>query len=217
MAEESLAVLAKISSNVYYIGDVAKMNAGCPYQVIPASINDDVGLCAMAVYEKGRNRVLAIKGTSLRGTDIGQDISMVLGGTGSYTLVQPTLDLGRRLISQYNVNLITGHSLGGYIAEILATTVRIAGASFCGPGVNGPVIKLGGKETSGFQNIQYEHDALGNFNCAVYQHVQWSVYCDMSGHSIDGMVEYFKARPGVTNRNVVSRSSSHMTGYYYPN
>ena len=88
----------------------------------------------MAVYEKGRNRVLAIKGTSLRGTDIGQDISMVLGGTGSYTLVQPTLDLGRRLISQYNVNLITGHSLGGYIAEILATTVRIAGASFCGPG-----------------------------------------------------------------------------------
>lgn len=135
MPEEKLHVLAKISSNVYFIPDVSKMNADCNgYTVISDSIRDIAGYTAMAVYSKGSNKVLAIKGTSARGTDIMQDIALVLGGANSIVTVMPTIDMAKKLIRQYGVNLITGHSLGGYIAEIVATTCDIMGASFCGPG-----------------------------------------------------------------------------------
>ena len=147
------------------------------------------------------------------------DVGLVLGGVASMS-IRPTINQAEELASRYNISMVTGHSLGGYVAEIIATNRGIAGASFCGPGVNGPVVKFGGSVTPGFQNIQFEHDLIGNFNCAVYTHVQWSVYVATPGgspcHSIDEMVKYFKGKQHITNRNVVDKSSSYPTGYYYP-
>lgn len=186
---------------------------------MPASIRTH-GVCHMAVYEHGNKRVLAVKGTSASsGHDLLQDLKMVVGGEISRTATQATLGDATELISKFGVNLVTGHSLGGYYAEIIATTNRLCGVSFCNPGVNGPKVKLGGVPIRGFQNINFEHDALGNVYAGVYQHVQWSVYVSTGSvsHGIETMMEYFDGRRDITNMNVVRRSSSHMTGYYNPN
>lgn len=171
----------------------------------------------MAVFENGSKKVLAFKGTSLNANDLAQDIRMVLGGSQSESATLDTMNVAKSLIGLYGVNLITGHSLGGYYAEIAATNNRICGISFCNPGVNGPNVKLGGVATRGFQNINFEHDPLGNVYSGVYQHVQWSVYCNGTGHGIGGMIEYFSQRPTITNMNVVSRCTSRPTGFYNPN
>jgi hypothetical protein len=123
---------------------------------------------------------------------------------------------------------------GGYVAEIIGTKDGMSGASFCNPGVNGeetathvpatnihphtsgPVVQLGGSAHSGFQNVNFENDPIGNVMSGVYAHVQWSVYVEGKTHAIDSMVDYFSGKRHITNRNVVSCSESWSTGYYYP-
>lgn len=231
MPEASCYVLAKMCENVYDLENgvnLSKLNKGVDsegYRVVEDSIEREGRLvCCMAVYKHSSNgnTVLAIKGTDTgNGSDLVNDLSMVIGGTGSAVMVQPTLYRARQLISQYNVNLITGHSLGGYMTEILATNDGIMGIAFCAPGTNGPKVSLGGREVTGFHNVNFEYDLAGNVMSGVYTHVQWSIFVKCVGnqytHGIQYMVEYFSGRKSITNKNVQSRSSSYPTGYYYPN
>mmetsp|Transcript_24204 Transcript_24204/g.22008 ORF Transcript_24204/g.22008 Transcript_24204/m.22008 type:complete len:230 (+) Transcript_24204:154-843(+) len=226
--EISVYTLSVIASNVYSLADgynEDKLNKSLQsegYSVIKESVRgESFGILRMAVWRHSSNGniVLAIKGTTLtEGTDLINDITLALGGTSAILAVQPTLATARDLINKYNVNLITGHSLGGYITEIIATNDNIPGIAFCAPGSNGPIVRLGGTERTGFHNINFEHDVLGNILPGIYTHVQWSIY--ISGgyhHSIDLMVDYFRPKPGITNLNVQSRSTSRLTGYYDPN
>jgi hypothetical protein len=192
------------------------------YKVILDSVCDTGALnCKMAVWKNSSNGnvVLAIKGTDPTSFNDGvQDISMVLGGVGSIAVVQPTLNIARNLVEKFGVNMVTGHSLGGYITEIVATNGCLPGIAFCAPGSNGPIVKLGGNVVKGFHNVNFENDVLGNVMAGVYQHVQWSVYvkCEGYTHGISYMVEEFKGKQHITNANVEARSTSYPTGWYYP-
>ena len=191
------------------------------YNVIPESIERSGNcVCYMAVWRNSRNTILAIKGTSTNNIgDLENDLKMVLGGSASSAIVQGTLKRARELIVKYGVNMITGHSLGGYMTEIIATNGGLPGIAFCAPGTNGPKVKLGGSVVRGFHNVNFEHDPAGNVMCGVYQHVQWSIYveCGSPTHSITYMVNYFSSRKGITNVDIESRCKSYPTGYYYPN
>jgi hypothetical protein len=177
----------------------------------------------MAVWTNSYGKkVLAIKGTDLSNmSDIVNDVSMVLGGENSRYAVGPTVARALQLIKRYDVNMITGHSLGGYMAEIIATNHGIPGIAFCAPGTNGPATKLGGSVVEGFHNVNFEHDPAGNIMSGIYQHVQWSIFVkspnDQYTHGIDYMVEYFSRREYLDNANIQSHCSSYPTGYYYPN
>jgi hypothetical protein len=87
-------------------------------------VNPNNPVCHMAVFahKDGVKKVLTIKGTSpSRGFDIIQDIKMLWGWSASIRAIRATCEVARQEIADYNVNLVTGHSLGGYYAEILAT------------------------------------------------------------------------------------------------
>ena len=159
-----------------------------------------------------------VKGTSTL-SDGAVDMGLIFGGAFAASIM-PTVQVAADLINEYQCSLVTGHSLGGYVAEIMGTTYGVSGASFCGPGVNGPLVSFGGAAHPGFQNIQFEHDAAGNWMPGVYSHVQWSVYIkcenDSYTHEIGAMCSYFRDKKHITNTNVVSRSQSYPTGYYYP-
>ena len=193
------------------------------YTVIQESIERGGKLiCCVAVWKHASNGnvVLAIKGTSFtNATDLANDLAMILGGAASAAIVQPTLAHAIKLVRDFHVNLVTGHSLGGYMTEILATNNNLMGIAFCAPGPNGPLIQLGGRETAGFHNVNLEWDLAGNVHPGVYQHVQWSIYVGCNGHythSITNMVDYFSDKKHIHNGNVQSRSKSYLTGYYYP-
>lgn len=82
---------------------------------------------------------------------------MIIGGDASKDVVNPTIDRAKQLAEQCGVNLITGHSLGGY----LATSNNYPGIGFCAPGTDGPIVKLDGSLVKGFHNINFENDFAG--------------------------------------------------------
>ena len=237
---ESVFILAKMAANIYELelsADEGKLNEDLGnYKIIPSSIEREGKGCAcMGVYQctTNSNVVLAIKGTSpgTNATDMLNDISLVLDGTLSIVnpalgqaaayLPQITVQKAQDLIRTYKVNLITGHSLGGYLAEIIATNHNIRGIGFDAPGTNGPLTKLGGAVVDGFHNVNAEKDEIENFDIAFVHHVQWSIFVDISGspleqHSIGKMVAYFAQYPDITNDNIQARSTKYATGYYYP-
>jgi hypothetical protein len=114
------------------------------------------------------------------------------------------------------VTLITGRTLGGYIAEIIARPTACLRQILRHLERTDPFVKLGGSVTTGFHNFKREKDLIGNFNSALEQHEKWSVYVEGCGHNIANKVKYSKKSTHITNRNMVSNLSSYRTGYYNP-
>jgi len=198
------------------------------YEVLRGSIvnmNSGIKLAVWKNAENG-NTVLAIKGTNPKSSsDDYEDLLLVLGGAEAAARAEAVKAKAAEWIKKFGVNMITGHSLGAYHAEIVATNEGLPGIAFCAPGVNGPKQRLGGEVTAGFHNVNFKHDALGNVNALFQKHVQLSVYVpnptSLVTHSIDGMVAYFKrpAQQKITNVNILKfaelkRFLGIDTGYY---
>ena len=230
----SVFSLACISNAIYALddkpGDVAALNVDTGnYEVIPSSIRTE-GI-KMAVWQNNvnGNTVLAFKGTDFgRGEDIKNDLAL---GTGLFakSMADSTSRKAEELIQQFNVNMVTGHSLGAYFAEVVASNTNLPGIAFCAPGTIGPLQRESGRNVSpNFHNVNFEHDLLGNIGTGIYQHTQWSVYVPNLPlhpyqHSITYMIRFFKDKQQITNMNILQPeyTSSTWTGYYlkggYPN
>jgi len=106
---------------------------------------------------------------------------------------------------------VTGHSLGGYLGEIISTRYSVPGVVFCAPGpdsVHGLTKHNGVNLHARFQNINADTDPAGNINPGFYLHAQWSVFVsDLHAHGIDNMIEALQDIPGsegITNHNVLN-------------
>lgn len=174
---------------------------------------------AMACFlnDKTGVMVLAFKGTTpTSATDLTADAMSVLLGADP----DDPFFAGCNVLKEYQDEgykvMVTGHSLGGYMAEVVATNVGISGVGFAAPGSG----RHGGDfidGRSGFQNINFEYDYMGNIFPGVYEHKQWSVYVQDHGsytHGMDYMVKSMEKRPDWTNKNAVRKCSSWPTGYY---
>jgi len=124
------------------------------------------------------------------------------------------------LIQQYGVNMVTGHSLGGYSAEIIANRFRKPGIGFAAPPPNGPFTKMAeGAPVEGFQNVNWEHDALGDVGSfGIYTHAQTPIYLSAPNgkwltHSVDKMITYFDQKKDITNKNIKTRASATFLGW----
>merc|ERR1712187_696148 len=171
-----------------------------------------------AVFVKGRLAVLAHKGTSGAdcASDLHIDVSSIIGGVPPCDPLKRSADVVRKYQAQGMVVMVTGHSLGGYMSEVVATNLGLAGVGFCAPGSGWHAGPHGG-EGQGFQNVNFENDKYGNVLPGVFAHPQWSVYVMDLGryeHSMDEMVACMQKRPSWTNRNVVSQCESLPDGYY---
>merc|ERR1712046_344075 len=106
------------------------------------------------------------------GCDLTLDLGGVIGGGAPVPSYVGACALAHKYQSQGCIVMVTGHSLGGYVAEVVATNLGLSGIGFAAPGSGWH----GGRPTKGFHNINFEHDKFGNFLCGVYQHPQWSIY-----------------------------------------
>ena len=108
--------------------------------------------------------------------------------------------------------MITGHSLGGYAAEIISTTLNIAGAGFQAPGPNTIVGTKhnGPHKHAGFRCINAFHDPIGNLLPGTFTHLQWTVYARSTvmslppaSHKITNMIHFLEGCTSkITNYNV---------------
>jgi hypothetical protein len=185
-------------------------------------------ILGMAVFTHDADKlaVVAFKGTTPASTS-DQELDVANIFLGSEPLAQ--LTAGTELVAKYQAAgfhvMVTGHSLGGYMAEVVGTRLQISGVGFCAPGshsVNPVAYDHGGATHGGFQNINFEHDPMGNMGSGVWEHPQWSVFVeDGAGgslpgtHSMNTMVTSMENRGCEwTNLNVVSKCVSGAHGYY---
>merc|ERR1712217_224434 len=174
---------------------------------------------AWAVWVRGKQAVLAIKGTDPGSvTDVAADARSIVGGLLPVHATRVLLQKVREFRAQGYTVLVTGHSLGGYIGEIVSTHGNVPGCVFCAPGPNSPInTHTGEHENPNFHNINAAHDPFGNVAPGYFSHKQWSIYIEgLWHHGIGEMIEELKKRGNdVTNANVVSKHcTSSWNGYW---
>merc|ERR1711920_771582 len=81
-------------------------------------------------------RCLAIRGMS-NSVEVLSDIAMLPSAGLKTALFHNHTRFAKCWAEEYNVDYITGHSLGGFIAEVVAAHTGKGGASFLSPGPRG--------------------------------------------------------------------------------
>jgi len=176
---------------------------------------------AYAVWKRDspcKQAVLAIKGTDLGSlTDVTTDLQSIVGGVSPDEAKQYLGAVVDKYKGQGYTVLVTGHSLGGYMGEIMSTTKNIPGAVFDAPGPDGPISSHNGPNMNAdFHNLNGEHEPIGNLAPGVFVHKQWSIYVvGLNSHGIQNMVDKLKQKaPDNTNVNIMDKVSEGKLGYY---
>lgn len=112
------------------------------WSVVPDLTGANPGGLAFTTYQRGNEYVIAFRGTdSIR--DIGADASFVFKQWDSQFEMAAAFIKKLREEVPEGVIQVTGHSLGGGIAQIVAKMFNLSGASFEAPGANGVTNTLG--------------------------------------------------------------------------
>lgn len=101
--------------------------------------------------------------------------------------------------------LVTGHSLGGYVAELVASHMRQPGCGFCAPGTGKSARDWPNKSECGFVYVNFWNDNIGNvFKTLHAQGGAWVRRTDTSNcHAIREMCDRMKQQPELTNQNLL--------------
>jgi len=177
--------------------------------------------------------IIAVKGTALLWTnpifainDILLDLQAIVGGEYPTKMVNDLTNVVKKHQKSDNDRsnvMITGHSLGGYAAEVMSTTLNIAGAGFCAPGPNtsgGSNHHDGLNKHPGFRCINAYHDLIGNLRATEFVHLQLPVYAKSTileipvvSHSVDNMVKFLEGcTSDITNYNVYEYAQRMIIG-----
>jgi len=161
--------------------------------------------------------VFSVKGTGMDSTGIFLDVVQDLRYFFLGQLPQSALKHLTSHVSTYSragfTVLITGHSLGGYLAEVASSRLDLPGMSFDGPGPDTATTKHSGpKRHPDFHALRAEWDAVLGLMWPPRYNLNVPV-CLMGhfGHDMPGMVEHVKGikdYENITNRNIYSYASS---------
>jgi len=175
------------------------------------------------VFKRSNLIVIAVKGTDFEVlNDLMVDLQSIVGGQYPTKMVEALTEAVKAQQTAGFKVMITGHSLGGYAAEIMSTKLDIAGAGFCAPGPN--FIGPGGSDHDGehkhpgFRCINAQHDFIGNLMPGVFEHLQYTVYGESEilssripigkSHALVAMVDFLEGCTSkITNYNVYEYTS----------
>lgn len=137
------------------------------------------------VYALGGKKCLAIRGTASVAA-VAQDILMYL----SEAYLSPFVDTLERWARQLGVHYVTGHSLGGFLAEAVASRLGLDGASFNGPGGRGILTCFGNcwSTTTRFEVHLHEADSVSlHMHERHIAEPKWHRFPGPNWHSIKNM------------------------------
>jgi len=163
--------------------------------------------------------VIALKGTSPSSlTDIRADFAHVVSGIHPSAALADVVTWKNNYVNGGFTVLVTGHSLGGYMGEVLSTTENLPGLVFCAPGPHGPIQNHNGPHLHPkFRNLNAQHDVLGNILPGTYTHAQWSAFmADNSNHGITQAIDFLERcdYSHIHNGNLWDHCSPSAHGYY---
>jgi pimeloyl-ACP methyl ester carboxylesterase len=120
--------------------------------------------------------------------------------------------------------LVVGHSLGGYLAEVVATHLRMPGVAFAAPGPDGLLTGHSGTARCGFaphpwfRVVNYWKDPVGNLMWPRNSHAVQPAFLEgLEGHYIDDLLARFEKAPylkSLTNQNLIDWTSGQRESSY---
>ncbi|KAG2440193.1 hypothetical protein HXX76_004305 [Chlamydomonas incerta] len=159
--DELLKLLVAAAANVYehennegYKHDEKRYLGSRLRRTDAGSMGSGYGFVRYAVYQvvggpySGKT-ILAYEGT-FSSTQKWQDFSLMLGS------FKQTADTAESIFRQVRPDFITGHSLGGCIAEVVCSRTGCRGAAFNSPGPWSPVGKLNVVDGDKYNDVEFE-------------------------------------------------------------
>merc|ERR1711890_180905 len=111
----------------------------------------------------------------------------IVGGGKPRAALAKLTKLAHKYKRQGFAVLITGHSLGGYMAEIASTHLNLPGIGFNAEGSSKPW--YGNHTNPNFQIVNAWEDAVGNINSQHWKHAKEPIYVDTHSHYLDVTVD----------------------------
>lgn len=155
-----ISLCAAASTDVYN-----DQSSYCTHAIKRIDFGKFNGTIQWALYQTDKGTIMAFMGTDpSKSQQLAQDMSAAIGNTGAIThAIAAARDVARRMRPNY----VTGHSLGGLLAECVTSYEGIPGCNFGAPGPWGSfgnsATTLSGNNFNGvpFRVIMNEHDVIG--------------------------------------------------------
>eukprot|EP00929_Paragymnodinium_shiwhaense_P002935 TRINITY_DN103278_c0_g1_i1.p1 TRINITY_DN103278_c0_g1~~TRINITY_DN103278_c0_g1_i1.p1 ORF type:complete len:472 (-),score=43.87 TRINITY_DN103278_c0_g1_i1:130-1545(-) len=101
--------------------------------------------------EHAGKKILSFRGTQTK-TSIQQAVSLAVGSPAFWQVKARAVQIAK----EHEVDYVTGHSLGGAIAELVTAQTKLPGAAFNAPGICGTARLFGSYCSSGYGGTPFE-------------------------------------------------------------
>lgn len=183
----TLLDLALISMHIYHPEDAEAKKAGegrSFRRLAEAAVMQHSSGFQGAIYESGDELIVAYRGTE-SWEDIKADLNIGVGNVPDQFVPAMELFEKAQQVKSLSKIIVTGHSLGGGLAQLVSANKVALGVTFNAPGMDGMSKKLAGKgysfHSANVLNVVLSRDPISSFGTSVGKKLRLS---DSSWHLI---------------------------------